>query len=93
MKEADREEKCPIIDLFVVHESMAPYLRTNGFTITTVGYPQEGGIQTLIAFSKITTRQEVGQEPIISTHMNSMTPCYGTSKERLVIGEKGSELI
>lgn len=43
MKESELKEKCPIIDLFVVHEAMVPYLKENGFNITTTGYPQEGG--------------------------------------------------
>ena len=42
MKESELGD-CPIIDLFVVHESMTSYLRENGFSITSTGYPQEGG--------------------------------------------------
>ena len=93
VKEYEKEHECPIIDLFVVHETIKPYLEANGFTVTSVGYPQMGGYQTFIAFSKTTTRQEVTQEPVISTAMNSIKPCYGTDRERLVLGENGFNLI
>ena len=39
VKEYEKEHECPIIDLFVVHETIKPYLEANGFTVTSVGYP------------------------------------------------------
>mmetsp|Transcript_42405 Transcript_42405/g.55914 ORF Transcript_42405/g.55914 Transcript_42405/m.55914 type:complete len:154 (-) Transcript_42405:1785-2246(-) len=93
VKEYEREFECPIIDLFVVHETIKPYLEANGFTVTDVGYPQQGDYQTFIAYSKTTTRQEVGQEPVISTSINSVKPCYGVDKERVVLGDNGFDLI
>ena len=51
-----QEYNCPIIDLFVVHETMTTYLKLNGFSVTEMGYPQDGNFETFIAFSKYTTR-------------------------------------
>ena len=48
---------------------------------------------TKIAFSKLTSRMELGQEPIISTSMNTVEPCYGRENEQLVLGEQVSKLI
>ena len=39
VKEEDREAECPIIDLFVVHETVAYYYRSQGFNLTKDGYP------------------------------------------------------
>ena len=59
VKEYEKDFECPIIDMFVVHENLIPYLTENGFEVTEDGYVQEGGYKTHIAFSKKTTRKEV----------------------------------
>ena len=87
-------DDCPIIDLFVIHEGIASYLIKNGFKVTSLGFKdQAGAFQTYLAFSKYTSRREVGLEPIISTAINSVKPCYGTDRERLVLGDQGADLI
>ena len=48
---------------------------------------------THIAFSRLATRVEVGQDPVISTHLNTVKPCFGPDRDRLVLGTGGSDLI
>ena len=87
VKEYERDYECPIIDMFVVHEDLIPYLRANGFELTEEGFVQEGGYATHIAFSRVTTRTDSRQEPIMSTVINTVQPCYGPEKETIVLSE------
>jgi len=43
----------------------------------------------MLAFSKDFTRNlgEIPAEPIISLTINTVQPCYGTDKERLILGD------
>ena len=93
VKPYEKEFECPIIDLFVVHQELIPHLTAHGYQVTEDGYQQDGGFKTHIAFSKSIKRKEVSHEPIISTALNSVVPCYGTERESLVLGDKGLELI
>ena len=58
--------------------------------MSEIGYPQNGGLyNTHIAFSKTNRRLEVGAQPVISTSINTVQPCYGPDRERLVVGDEG----
>ena len=70
-----------------MHESVAYYWRNNGFNLTEDGYPQEDGYRVFLGFSQYQTRVGFGKEPIIATTMNSVKPCYGTDRNRLVVGD------
>jgi len=90
---SERHDKCPIIDILVVHEAMVEHLKGHAFKVTEIGYPQDDGFSTFIAFSQFTTRREVGQEPIISTSINSVLPCYGPFQDNLVLSKIEAAMI
>lgn len=94
VKEYERDYECPIIDLFVIHEDNSPFFEANGFQVTEGGYYQEeGDYSTKVAFSKKNARVGIGHEPIISTALNTVSPCFGAERDALVLGEKGIELL
>ena len=56
-----------------------------GYQVTELGYPQEG-YDTLIAFTKINTRDLVTSEVVIgSTLSSTAVPCYGFDSDSLVL--------
>lgn len=57
------------------------------FKVTEVGYPQDDGSSKFIVFSQFMSRQDVGQEPIISTSINTAKPCYGPFHDNLVLNK------
>jgi len=66
---------------------MIPYVINNGFEITEGGYSQESDdFKTHLAFSKLTTRVEAGQQAVIGTALNTITPCFGAEQDALILG-------
>ena len=76
---------CPILDFIVIHEEAARSYQNIGYSVTEDGYLQDAGYYTKIAFSKNNARQQVSAEPIISTAMNTRTPCIGYDRDRLIL--------
>lgn len=54
-------------------------------------YHAEGDYNTKFAFSKSRARIEATYEPIISTTLNTLAPCYGEERDALILGETGIE--
>lgn len=75
---------CPIVDIFAVSDTQEASWRDKGYTVTELGYPQDG-YSTKIAFSKTQARDSATSEPVISVVITSGTPCYGFDSDKLVI--------
>ena len=83
-EDADPQEECPLLEIFVWPESLLSELNQTMYEVTDNGFPSPDGTdKSVLVYSRVSSINTLTQSPIISTEINRFLPCTGPENGRL----------